>query len=232
MKKAMLCILMIFPAILTLSIGPATGSEYFPLKEGLQWEYRVEMKQSDANISAKMLCTVQPPRKLNDQTVSVYHGVISAVETDDEILSLSLFFHESEQGLRIVAEQESGNAEPKLDEDWEFKFPLIAGNSWTEEDEFSLDNNKFHVAVTDTIEEMNAVVTVPAGTFEKCMKINGYFSGKVNLGSYGGSPEVTIENETWYAPGVGPVKACERMKSNKPGFESSEFCMELTSFKK
>jgi hypothetical protein len=78
---------------------------------------------------------------------------------------------------------------------------------------------------------MDDVVTVAAGTFERCMRVRKSFSGKVNLGSYGGNPEVTVERLLWYAPGVGQVKGSIVTKCGNAELGGGEGHFELISYK-
>lgn len=233
MRKAMLSILLIISAIFTLSISPATGSEYFPLKEGLQWKIRYEEKQGKSQMLAYLLLTVQSQRVISGQRLNVIQGDLSGVEPKFKGFTSFIFLDENAQGIRTVAVQGPDDQEPKaMANYWEVKFPLAVGTSWTNEEEIGAFGDKFTVPAVYSIEQMDDVVTVPAGTFENCMKIHISYSGKVNLGSYGGNPEVVMNGYAWYAPGVGQIKSWRWRTMNKPGMEPVESTLELTSFKK
>jgi hypothetical protein len=58
-------------------------------------------------------------------------------------------------------------------------------------------------------------VTVPAGTFERCLKVKeeGVRVEKVQSETY----KIQVEGITWYAPGVGMVKAIGKMRNLTSG---------------
>ena len=66
--------------------------------------------------------------------------------------------------------------------------------------------NKAQVPMLYRIEDLNATVTVPAGTFENCIKVYGEGSFNAYLDSVNGQMEIPMSVEEWYAEGVGLVK--------------------------
>ncbi|MHC1728980.1 MAG: hypothetical protein AB9866_23770 [Syntrophobacteraceae bacterium] len=217
-------------SILLFFTGLGEGAEYFPLREGFTSEVRMSQNQGQSRNVVDLVLTNGPEVDLDGLVAG---SLTIAMKSDGEMVA-KFFFHENEQGLRIVAEQGSGDksAVMKKNEEWEFKYPLAVGNSWTESEEVSLLKEKALVTMTHTIEKIDDVVTVPAGTFEKCLKIRKHFHGKANLGSYGGSPEITVEGFTWYAPGIGQIKATETLKCSRPETGGEETTFEMISFKK
>jgi hypothetical protein len=67
------------------------------------------------------------------------------------------------------------------------------------------------------IESEDEIVAVPAGVFAKCLKIHmsGFVPGT------DGKPEFRIDNQLWYAPGLGMIKQIqkeERVSGTQPSF--------------
>jgi hypothetical protein len=234
MRKIFSSVLFTVVAILVVSVFSiqSEASEYYPLKEGHRLEYIMKMSQLGGDsIEGKTVSTVVAGKKINGREASV-------IKITDEIQGDSStstgFIVESDKGIELIAFQSPGDDSPKLidKENWEFKYPLEVGKSWTSEENGIFFNAKISYLATDTIEKMGEVVTVPAGTFEKCMKIRTHFNGKIDLGPYGGNLEVTIEGQTWYAPGVGVVKWALLEKSLDPKLGGGEISMELKSYTK
>jgi len=216
--------ILLVPLVLVLiSTSYGEDGDYFPLKEGLQWEY-----ESIDSVKSRMTSTVLPKRNLNGQEVSVVRLVFPTESSPAGDPSF-MFFLKSNLGIKMIAEQDSKDAEPRLrkQDDFELKFPLTVGSSWISYEELGEGMDKFTFPVNKTIEKMDEVVTVEAGTFEGCMRVTGKFKGKVNLGSYGGAPELTYEDYTLHAPGVGIVKLCLQYEFK---LETSQACAQLKSF--
>ena len=120
------------------------------------------------------------------------------------------------------------------------KYPLKIGTYWYSKKETSLASplsyNK-DVVLKNTIEALNDVVTVPAGTFRNCIKIKG--EGILETGQlFGGPVSIEVEVYTWYAPGFYVIKGIhrERIKRGElgwltgPEYPSIEIIYELESF--
>lgn len=227
-KKAVVFVSCLFLALL-VSGRCCLAAEYFPLREGLTRELRMTLTQGDDSGTAEFVLTTGP--KVNIDGVEAV-GVTTTPRFKGGTLTRT-FFQENETGVKIVAEQDAGDRTPKSNtkEEWEFKYPLAVGNSWTETDEVLFLKEKASVPVVHTIEKVDESVTVPAGTFEKCVRIRSCFSGKVNLGSYGGNPRVTTESTRWYAPGAGEIKTMVSVGCDDPQMGGGKALIELLSIR-
>jgi hypothetical protein len=214
-KKVALALLI--STIILLSIRCTQASEYFPFQQGSSKEYRTETRQGNQKIVALIKKSVLPKRSIDGQVVTVLKSVMSTIERSGESFTSYTFYAENDDGLRRVAFQSPDETTPRKlkKEEWQFKYPLTVGTSWVNYFEIPISKETVSVPILHTIEKMNDVVTVEAGTFRNCMKIRGYFKGNVTLPSHGGKAEMTIEAHNWYAPGVGNVKSWFHEKSNK-----------------
>lgn len=216
MKNTVAFVLLV-PTIILFSIRCSQASEYFPFQEGSRKEYRTETKQGDQKVVGLIKTTVMPRKTIDSQVVTVLKDIMSTIEPSGGSFVSYTFFAENDDGLRRVAVQDPDETAPRKlkRQEWQFKYPLVVGTSWVNYYEIAVSKDKDSVPMIHTIEKMNDVVTVEAGTFQKCMKIRGYFKGNANIGSHAGNAEITIEIHSWYAPGVGNIKSWFREKSSK-----------------
>ncbi len=229
MMKTMLRLLApVSMVMLLIFAGPGYGSEYFPLREGFTAEFTLTSINEQRKSVAEVVVVSGSKEKFDGLELT---PMTAALKNGGEYLKM--FHYENEEGILLVATQEPGDKAPKRNksEEWEFKYPIAVGTTWTEFKEVDFLKEQVSVTMTSTIEKIDDVVTVPAGNFERCLKIREYFSGKVNLGSYGGEPEVTVEEFTWYAPGVGSIKHTFEVKCSNPKMGGGKGIVEMTSYK-
>ena len=114
------------------------------------------------------------------------------------------------------------------------------GNIW-QEIETSSFKPKISIPVKSTIESINEVVTVPAGTFKGCLKIKTIgFAEKVIGTEWLPEEKVRIDREwyKWFAPGIGLIKVIFKEKktwikgiASPPVPEFREMTVQLEIFK-
>lgn len=216
MKEKVGLVLLVF-TIIFFSIRCSQASDYFPFQQGSRKEYRTETKQGDQRIVGLIKTSVSPRRTVDGQIVTVLKDIMSTIQPASESVVSYTFYAENDDGLRRVAVQDPDETAPRKlkREEWQFKYPLVVGTSWVNYNEITLPKDKITVPMTHTIEKMNDVVTVQAGTFQKCMKITGYYKGNVNISSLVGNAEITVEINSWYAPGIGNIKSWFHEKCTK-----------------
>jgi len=231
MKKAFYFVAFISLSVSLIIAGYAAGGEYFPTREGFTKEFSVVVKQGQATRVTRRKVVVAPKTNLNGVEVDTI--VITLRKPSGEPLSRKAFYLENDQGVKEIADQGPQDSNPKtLDcNEWTLKYPLAVGATWTSIEEVQPLKEKLLVPFTCVIETMDDVVTVPAGTFERCMKVKKSFSGKVNLGSYGGNPEVRVESYIWYASVIGFIKVSYLMKCSDTDLGGGELHMEMISYK-
>lgn len=121
------------------------------------------------------------------------------------------------------------------------------GDSWQEK-EVSPFYPRISVLIKSTIESIDEVVTVPAGTFKRCFKIKSICSAEKVFGEeqtskvpvWSPQEKVKIEREcyNWFAPNVGHIKVIlKEKKTNSDGAigitlsNFIEIIMQLETFK-
>ncbi|MBI4621129.1 MAG: hypothetical protein HY739_13365 [Desulfobacterales bacterium] len=201
---------------------------YYPLKEGMTWEYQNTFGSHPIKGAEKTIITNLASQKLKGKKVTP-----QKVEIGGQ--SHLSFLTEDADGLYEFTEQQpvSVGQEKKSSPFYIIKYPIKAGTTWERMTKTSLSN--VPVTLKYTIEGIDENVTVPAGTFKGCVKVNGVGDTKTNFNIFGGTIiiTITVEHFSWYAPKVGLVKSIIKEKSSHI-YEAGEWdmTMQLESFKK
>ena len=191
--------------------GDELSESYFPLKEGMRWEYNVI---SDQGATKKLLITNLAPREVSGTKVTPRKWELGGA-TFIELMK------KDETGVYRYAEQKGEQAPPSLITPMEchLKFPIAEGSSWNMATK--LGNSTVNVSLT--IESLSDEVKVPAGTFKDCVKIKQV--GENDAGT-------SVMGYEWYAPKVGVVKSLVTIKQkSKEGTKSETRTYQLVSFK-
>jgi hypothetical protein len=191
--------------------GDELNESYFPLKEGMRWEYNVI---SDQGATKKLLITNLAPKEVKGVKVTPRKWELGG-STFIELMK------QDETGIYRFAEQKGEKAPPSLITPMEchLRFPIAEGSSWNMA--ARLGNSTVNVSLT--IESLSDEVKVPAGTFKDCVKIKQ--AGENDAGT-------SIIGYEWYAPKVGVVKSLVTIKQkSKEGPKSETRTYQLVSFK-
>jgi hypothetical protein len=191
------------------------AEKYYPLKEGMTWVYGVTSSRPGAQ---KIKITNLAPRELQGQKVTPRKW-----EVGDSVRIY--FIAKGDFGVYRYAEQMTPTGEPQIVTPQVFylKDPVDKGTYW--DISTKMGENDLKVAVI--IEDIHEKVTVPAGTYEECVKV------KHEGGTQGAKASLSITAYEWYAPGVGLVKSMFTIKKKaadqKEETESTTY--QLESFK-
>jgi hypothetical protein len=191
--------------------GDELGASYFPLKEGMRWEYNVT---SDQTATKKLLITNLAPREVSGVKVTPRKWE-SGGATFIELMKLD------ETGVYRYAEQKGDSAPPSLITPMEchLRFPIAEGSSW----KMAAKVGNSTVNLSLTVESLSDEVKVPAGTYKDCIKIKQV--GENEAGA-------AVMGYEWYAPKVGVVKSLVTLKQkSKEGAKSETRTYQLVSFK-
>jgi len=231
MKKAFYFVAFISLSVSLIIAGYAAGGEYSVSREGFTKVFSLYMKRGNETRENRNEFVVGPKTNLNG--IEVDTTILKISKLSGESVSLKFFSLENDQGVKSVAHQGPQDQSLKMVEHdaWEIKYPLAAGTTWTSTEVVKPLKEELFVTLTCVIETMDDVVTVPAGTFQRCMRVRKSFSGKVDMGSYGGNPEVTVERLSWYAPALGFIKGSAVTKCSNTELGGGEAYMELISYK-
>lgn len=204
----------------------AEPKSYYPLIEGKRWIYQMGAGgMFGGSASAKVVVTNLGQRDLNGRKVT-------AQKIDAGGQSYFAFIGQDEKGVYEYAIQTPQATAPEIKSlpNYSFQHPLTAGTNWQGEQETSMLANKTKVPLRLTIESIDETVTVPAGTFTKCLKVVGRGSTRKSMGPFMGSAKIEVEYHSWYALGVGLVKAVMKESSNHLMVGAGEGNLQLESF--
>lgn len=225
----------LFVCFLLVVILPSCSKStetYYPLKEGRIWEYQMSAKSvSGHDSTVQVIMTNFAPRELKGKKVTPQ-------KVDAGGQSSFIFISEDAEGIYEFATQLPGAVEPEFNADPRcfIKYPIKVGTSWDVKTTTSFMVKGVPVTLKSSIESIDEVITVPAGTFKGCVKIKDMGTTKQNLGPFVGVVTINVEYYNWYAPGVGHVRSIMKEKSDKflmgDGVGPEVVTFQLESFKK
>jgi hypothetical protein len=177
MRRICFAIVSILAAVL-LTGCKSTLKTYYPLKQNAT--YHFEASGGDALVPRFVDVTILPSRDLKGRRVTPRRNTFTGLPSN------MVFLAEDENGISIVGIQNINSDEPTIfsTPSYVIKTPILLGASWESP------------SWKATIESVSDDVTVPAGSFSKCVRIK-------RTTATGGN---TVETTSWYAPEVGTVK--------------------------
>lgn len=224
MKKR---IIFLIPAVILMFFVScnSTDNPYYPLKENLEWNYLVSRNYFGEEVSWKMTVTNMPKRELNGKTVTPQKVTVNGI-------ILFNFYVEDQSGIYSIAQQTFNSPEPVITKpDYLLHFPIEIGSTYEEKGKTQALTTNIPIKVLFKVESNKETVTVPAGTFENCLKIRGVGDSIQNHGILG-KAKIHAEYLVWYAPGIGLIKAVITEKSNHLMSGGGSLTTQLESFKK
>jgi hypothetical protein len=87
------------------------------------------------------------------------------------------------------------------------------------------------VMLNTTVEAVDETVTVPAGTFKNCARIEGTGLLELYVDAVTGFKTLPIINREWFCKGVGLVKVERIEELQSMFFSGGKITMELTDYK-
>ncbi len=189
MKNRLLIAIAIPCLVLALPACSKAPDSYYPLGEGKTWKYQVGTARGRLTLTITNLVA----RELKGRKVTPRKCQLQALGGSDTFFE---YVGEDENGVYTFAMQDSEDVDPKLKSppDYHLKKPLKVGSTWDR----TLDlGGGSSLPAKATIESVDEVVDVPAGTFKSCLKVH-------TAATDGG---VTGRDQyDWFAPSVGLVK--------------------------
>jgi hypothetical protein len=209
----------------------SAADDYFPLKPGMAWTFRF---LGSTGATGEMTTINRPARKVFGFT-TIPQQNLGGDKTYIE------FYADDGAGIRHVAIEQNAGLQSRLsDHSYVIKLPIKIGTTWHEIDR-AFDGTLYQA--TTTIESVDDKITVPAGTFSRCVRIKstGFASSTKATARAPGldsglrlvaDGDVSIEDFYWLAPGVGPIKAThQESRGEGPMAQSIGFAMELEHLK-
>jgi uncharacterized protein DUF3108 len=195
---------------------------YFPINEGKVWNYHIALTQEGSTATSAAIITSLPSRELLGRVVATQH-------TEWFGQRQLRFIIQDDTGIYEWANQPDGAPEPIIRETTNYflKNRAKVGTTWASVWQTSQFGRQITFPTTKIVESTDEVVTVPAGTFKRCVKIA--ITGRTEVNVPTGIVTLDGESFEWYAPNVGYVKGTFRESANAPG-QPRETNMELTEF--
>jgi uncharacterized protein DUF3108 len=206
---------------------------YFPLSEGYKWQYDVTLITRDGLDKQKYLLNNLGETNLNGSLVYLRQSLDGT----------KLYYSVSDEGISYLGSVENQGINPEINEDKQLVFPasLSVGTVWEQSTTTKLlkktgppQKTEFKI-IADVplevkIEALDESVTVPAGRFDKCMKITMTGSSFKDAGNYVGLTLVDVEQTNWYAPGVGLIKMERKETTQRKALDKGSLLIELEEF--
>lgn len=222
---------------LCLRLGAACtrpAPKYYPLAQGLSWEYDVYSEIRPARTGKLRLMGTQSFRSrftvtnMAPRHIGEWEVTPQRMEFNNVIVYR--FFAEAHDGVGLIAEQKAGQAEPKLVDppDMMLPYPIELGQSWQSKVRTEVIDPGTEIPTTETIESLADSVTVQAGTF-RCVRVRSVGSVRKEDPALPGGAEITIDVTAWYAADIGAVQIRYKETSTRPGLGDAEVTYQLQS---
>lgn len=209
--------------LLTCSVScDKKEASYYPLNEGRTLEYQATV---GSELGHNKVVSNLAQRELRRIKVTP-HKVEAAGQTH------FVFVAEDNNGIYEFATQKAGDIEPnvKTNHSYMLRYPIKVGTNWEDMIETHLLQQNVLVTLASKIESIDDVITVPAGTFDRCVKVKSVGYSRKDMGIFGVAT-ITVEHYSWYAPGIGNIKSVVKESSNNLMVGAGEVTLQLKSYK-
>lgn len=211
------CSFILIFIFLSCSACSEKEESYFPLSNGYKWRYDVLLETRDGERKQKYILNNLGESKLEETSVYLRESLDGTV----------LYYTNTDKGIYYLGSINQKGINPVFNEDKQLVMPqaLTVNTEWEQSTTTKLlkktgppQKTVFEIfAEVDLevkIESLDDIVTVPAGRFMNCMKITMSGSSFKDAGNYVGLTLVNVEQNSWYAQGVGLIKM-ERIETTK-----------------
>lgn len=211
----------------------AQNEEYFPLAPGMRWDYAVTRATMDG-------VRHQRHRVVNLRAVRL-----------DRLLAVPRlsgaghirYYARGAGGVVHLATRLRGDVDPTRHHPPRTVLPPVPvpGTRWhaptrtvalerTGPPQRTLYRLQIEVPMDYVVAEDGAIVHVPAGRFERCLRVDGRGSARTDARNYVGLTEVEVVTRDWYAPGVGLVRAERHERTASAALSAGSLLLELLAF--
>ena len=202
-------------AVLFYSHSSTGQSDYYPLTEGARLFYQIKATQKAAAQSSQEHILSAMIVHLGTAIVQGKSVVPEGRYIDGRLAGVT-FIADDETGVYYFANQNGSHKKPVVMNPFQYliKYPVQPGATWQQKSSGfeMLIGKKLDVTLNASIVSEDEIVSVPAGVFAKCLKIHM----KGSIPSLNGSAEYRIDNQLWYAPGLGMIKQIQKEERVSP----------------
>lgn len=203
--------------------GPSPGNEkpiadierYFPDEVGLKWTYRGTVADQVQRVATYTnIAEVKRTAEIGGVQVKVFTESNQANEGPAE----SYFFRDR-NGITYYGGEPTTPLETAIVPYRVIRFPVIMRKAFPQIDKsgigFGRDlDSDGKDEESDIIAQITAIgfetITVPAGTFKDCLKLQGVMTLQITLSSNNKVVQMLDSTTNWFAPGVGLIKGVEK----------------------
>lgn len=223
-------------SLLLAACGGAPDTPYFPLEPGRHWTYELREANPLGEKTETFEITSAGPRQRDGDTYWLRRNSLGTeywLKLDERNIVRT--------GLRTTVEFEPRNdtvprtvlpIAPKLGDSWEQPSqPFILERAVPFRERF-LHHESVRFTLLMKVIAVDEDVTVPAGTFKHCVKVEGEAPINVLADPRLGASEVVVTHTEWYAPGVGLIKLHRREPLETTQIVGGEVTMDLLSFER
>jgi hypothetical protein len=221
-----------------LAMAPGCSNEdpltrYFPAQQGTRWIYRLQRTTMDGT-------RVRPYYVEHRGTIAL--DVDGALYEEQRTFDGNRYFYRLDPDLgwlRLAVQSATEDTPRFLPEPW-LVMPtrLEAGHQWrqvtpvrvlekTGPPQETLFRVQASLPVDYRVAAIDDTLTVPAGRFSRCLRIEGAGRISTHLGNYLGLSNVEVRLTEWYAPGVGLIKQVLEERTNKQALDRGHLVLEL-----
>ena len=218
MKKYLLVLLILSFVVFGLAAFIQAEEDYYPLQIGNYWVF----KSIPLGDSERETRTTKTSVDSTDVWENIEYFRVNRITLGTERTSFSWYRKDAEGNVAVYA----FGSTPDISSARAFfetpriifpKDAISLGNSW---ESTSRNNNVFY-----KVESVSEKVTVPAGTFDSCIKLR-----RTTINSDGDTLSV---NQDYYAPGIGNVlSVSESRRRGSERMELSEYSVKTPQSKK
>lgn len=211
------------------------SDDYFPLNQGLRWEYQVTIEHPERLDSKLLVIETLGQMSLKEEGVSIR-------ATSD---GTDYYLAQRADGIYRLAKRSLVENEPRLDASPRMVLPLpiaqAKGKTWSTisqpyliervyegMDVMTADMLQF--PMTYSVLSLNETVEVSAGSFSDCILVEGQTDLSLYADARTGNTTIPITTREWYAPGVGLVKLEREEPLNTDVYKGGKITMELVRF--
>lgn len=168
------------------------AKDFFPLEQGITWKYEVVVFDGSGNIEENREGTVSnlAKEKLANNIVTPQKYLTEAINAQHQVTKTSTteFISQDNEGIFRLATQKDEEVPAVGMRLYYILNPIRVG--------VIKKNGDADTYQSVSLDSVNDTVTVPAGTFKDCLKVN--YTAKDKTGLY--------QNTSWYAPNIGRIK--------------------------
>lgn len=213
----------------------AAGDELFPLAAGAQWRYAQVTETEDQRIERRELTL----RTLASET---YEDARAWRRRSDD--GVDYWLRSDASGIYRVASKHDLQAEPVRDAQprYVLKTPIAVGTEWQASTSpyllrrrqgFPPEVRHEHpeLPMRYSIESTADVVEVPAGRFERCVRVRGQAALRLFVDPVAGWRDLPLVTTEWYCPGAGLVKLRREEMAGSPMLLGGTLTLELQAWR-